>query len=338
MMTFSRKGLVLALLLAGSASSAANGQQATPAPAQPSTLGSTWADAERMPDLFTGMWMTFTGFVESDESVNVPYTPEAQAYVDQYEHRRDIPYAEEGCLPPGLPISMRVGPIKFSYSPGLITIYQQATGHSRFIRMNEPMGNTAPGYYGNSIGHWEGDTLVIETVDFVNEISFQYGVGEGLPPLETVGPLITEGPPGLQGGVGGPPGGFPPGGPPPGAAPGGPGFPPPGLSGAAANISKAIWGRHGDNLRMVERIRLLDDNTLEHKLTLYDDAVWTQPFVATTRPFQRIVQGVSEIGPFNGVPQEWVCTVSITSFDPATNTYVDRDPEEMVRFLDELGQ
>ena len=58
---------------------------------------------------------------------------------------------------------MRTGPIKFSYSPGLISIYMQAVGHTRFIRMNEKQGKTSPKYYGNSVGHWEGDTLVVET-------------------------------------------------------------------------------------------------------------------------------------------------------------------------------
>lgn len=39
--------------------------------------------------------------------------------------------------------------------------------------------------------------------------------------------------------------------------------------------------------------------------------------------------------------QYWLegnCTVSITSFDPETNTYVDRDPEEMVDYLNKLGR
>jgi hypothetical protein len=61
------------------------------------------------------------------------------------------------------------------------------------------------------------------------------------------------------------------------------------------------------------------------------------PYEAGVRTYTRIVNGVSEVGPFSGRPEEWICTVSITSFDPETNTYVDRDPEEMVRFLDELG-
>jgi len=304
-------------------------------------LGSSWADATKMPDLYSGMWMTFSGMVEGDEKQNIPYTDKAQQYVAGYKAVRDIPYAQEGCLSPGLPIAMRTGPVKFTYSPGLISIYMQAVGHTRFIKMNQKMGKTSPKYYGNSVGHWEGDTLVVETEDFLPEITFQYGIGKGLPASDTIGTAN----------LGPPPGGPPPGGPPPGGAfpagipggQGGPGAgPPPGAPnvagpGGVAALSKAIWGPHGEGMHMVERMRLADPQTLEMNLTIYDDTVWKKPFVTAKRDYKRIVKGVSELGPFSGEPEEWVCTVSITSFDPETNTYNDKDPEEMVKYLDKLG-
>ena len=86
-------------------------------------------------------------------------------------------------------------------------------------------------------------------------------------------------------------------------------------------------------MRMVERMRLVNPETLEIQLTIYDDTVWTKPYVTAPRNFKRIQKGVSEMGPFSGEPEEWVCTVSITSFNPETNTYEDKDPEEMVEFL-----
>src|ERR1017187_824051 len=317
------------LLLSGMALTAFSAES------QSGALGSTWADAAKMPDLFSGMWMTFSGMVEGDAKLNVPYTAKAQKYVASYKPKRDIPYAQEGCMSPGLPIAMRTGPIKFTYAPGLISIYMEAVGHTRFIRMNQEMGKTSPKYYGNSVGHWEGDTLVVETADFLPEITFQYGVGKGLPPEGTIGtgnlpPLsaLAGGPPG-----GGPPGGGPPGGGPPGGGP--PGGAPPGGGGG---LSSAIWGPHGEGMHMVERMRLANPQTLEIALTIYDDTVWTKPFVTATRNFRRIQKGISEIGPFSGEPEEWVCTVSITSFDPDTNTYKDKDPEEMVKYLDKLGR
>jgi len=281
-------------------------------------LGSTWADAGKMPDLFSGMWMTFSGFVEGDDKLNVPYTAKAQKFVAEYKPKRDIPYAQDGCRSPGLPIAMRMGGgIKFTYAPGLISIYMQSLGHTRFIKMNQAQGKTSPKYYGNSVGHWERDTLVVETEDFLPEITFQYGVGKPLPPLETVGTANLGPPPGSAPPASGPPGGGP----------------PPSL----ASLSAAIWGPHGEGMRMVERMRLIDTETLEVNLTIYDDTVWTKPYV-TTRSYRRVQKGISEVGQFTGEPEEWVCTVSITTFDPDTNTYVDKYPEEMVKMLDSRGK
>ena len=80
-------------------------------------------------------------------------------------------------------------------------------------------------------------------------------------------------------------------------------------------------------------MRLSDPQTLEMNLTIYDDAVWTKPYVVATRNYRRIRPG-HDIGQFSGEPEEYVCTVSVTTFDPDTNSYVDKDPEEMVKFLD----
>ena len=307
-----RTGSVVAILamLSGMACAADKaGDQSAP-------LGSTWADVGRMPDLFSGMWGSFSGFVEGDEKLNPPFTPKAQKYVDAYKHKRDIPYAQDGCTSPGLPITMRTGRIKFFYEPGLISVYMQGVGHTRFIRLNQPMGTTSPKYYGNSVGHWEGDTLVVESADFLPQITFQYGVGKPLPPADTIGTAN----------LGPPPGSAPPGGP-PGAGPAGAlsAGPPPSL----ASLSAAIWGPHGDDMHMVERMRLVNPDTLEIKTTIYDDTVWTKPYVTQTRNYKRSL---------DGKPEEWVCSISITSFDPETNTYNDKDPEAMVKYLDSLGK
>ena len=323
------------LLLSGTA------YAADQAGGQSEALGSALADIAKMPDLFTGTWRTMAGFVEDDKKRVPPFTPAAQKYVDSYKHKRDIPYAQDGCLTPGLPLAQRIGPINFSYSPGLISIYMGTAGHTRFIRMNQKHGTTTPKYYGNSVGHWEGDTLVVKTVDFVPEITFQYGVGTPLPPEETRGTFSLGGPPG-GGPPGSPPAGGPPGGSPPGGAPpaGGPppgGGPPGGPFGAPvpgeplpslASLSAAIWGPHGEGMYMVERMRLVGKDALEIKTTTYDDTVWTKPY-ESQRTYRRLS---------TGVPGEWICTVSITNFDPETNTYEDKTPEEMVKYLDKLGR
>jgi hypothetical protein len=103
--------LTIMLLLSGMAGSAEKpGGSTGPAP-----LGSSLGDITKMPDLFTGQWGTMAGFVEDDPKAVPPFTPKAQKFVDAYQHKRDIPYAEDGCRTPGLPLSMRIGGIKFSY-------------------------------------------------------------------------------------------------------------------------------------------------------------------------------------------------------------------------------
>jgi hypothetical protein len=110
-----------------------------------------------------------------------------------------------------------------------------------------------------------------------------------------------------------------------------------GGSGVAA-LAKAIWGPHGEGMRMVERMRVVNPQTLEIQTTIYDDTVWTKPYVTATRSYRRLQKGISETRSWDGEPSEWVCTVSITSFDPETNTYSDKDPAEMVKYLDKLGR
>lgn len=291
-------------------------------------LGSTWADAARMPDVFTGTWWNFSSFVEGDPKLNVPYTAKAQKYVDAYRHKRDISYAEDGCKSPGLPIAMRLGGgLKFTYSPGWISIYMQSVSDTRFVRMSAQHGKTSPKFYGNSIGHWKGDTLVVETMDFLPGVTFQYGVGKPLPPEETRGSFSL-----------GPPPAGPPGSSPRGVATGGGGpgpGPGPGEAGRTlANLSAAIWGPYGENMRMEERMRLVDRDTLEIRTTMVDDTVWTQPYEMAPRRYTRLQKGVKEMGQFSGDPEEYVCSLSVTVFDPDKNTYIDKDPEEMVKLLD----
>jgi hypothetical protein len=81
-------------------------------------------------------------------------------------------------------------------------------------------------------------------------------------------------------------------------------------------------------MHMVERMHYIAPDTLVVTTTIYDDTVWTKPYEMANRTYRRRA----------GDPSEWICTVSITTFDPETNSYVDKDPEEMVKFLDKLGR
>src|SRR5687767_11678475 len=73
------------------------------------------------------------------------------------------------CLPYGMPRMMTVAsyPIEILQTPGQITIVTEAFSEVRRVFLDQPqlpIDDVPPGYYGHSVGRWEGDTLVIETV------------------------------------------------------------------------------------------------------------------------------------------------------------------------------
>ena len=72
------------------------------------------------------------------------------------------------CKQPGVPaIWLAGGPFYFIQSPNEVLIVEEGDRHARRIRMNGP--HTAypkPSWYGESVGHYEDDTLVVDTVGF----------------------------------------------------------------------------------------------------------------------------------------------------------------------------
>jgi len=83
------------------------------------------------------------------------------------------------CLPPGIPAIMgQPYPVELLMTPGLVTIVIEAYTQVRHIYTDRPMpDDPEPSFDGTSIGHWEGDTLVVETAGFEEVprgISFPY--------------------------------------------------------------------------------------------------------------------------------------------------------------------
>jgi hypothetical protein len=79
------------------------------------------------------------------------------------------------CIPYGFPRMMSVAsyPAEIIQRPGQITIITEAFSEVRRVYMNEPqqpIDEVPPGYYGHSVGRWDGDTLVIDTVGIKESI------------------------------------------------------------------------------------------------------------------------------------------------------------------------
>jgi hypothetical protein len=101
------------------------------------------------------------------------YKPEFRAKVADVEAHQSKVDGVFYCGKPGLP---RIGsPRRIVQLPNeFIFLYEDISGDPyRVIRVNAKHNEDAnPSYYGDSIAHWEGDTLVVESTNFVDDTWF----------------------------------------------------------------------------------------------------------------------------------------------------------------------
>jgi hypothetical protein len=104
----------------------------------------------------------------------IPFLPWAASVYD-YNSKNESKYDPEGfCLPPGGPRMMATPyPMEIIQLPEqkrIFMVFEGATHIWREIYMDgraHPQGDALnPTYLGHSVGHWEGDTLVVDVVGF----------------------------------------------------------------------------------------------------------------------------------------------------------------------------
>ncbi len=81
------------------------------------------------------------------------------------------------CLPAGFPSGMLyILPIQFIHHPNYLVIIPEQQRAARIIPTDgrPHREGIEPTYYGDSVGRWEGDTLVIESVNFKRWILDDY--------------------------------------------------------------------------------------------------------------------------------------------------------------------
>jgi hypothetical protein len=156
---------VLAALMIGACS---NG--GSPGPAQPVNAAfpkGHYAALDSLPD-WGGVWV-------GEGPSNDDQPKRKGAYLTAYEDQMATlargellsnPYSN--CLPRGMPsmMALRSYPIEFIFSPGRVTMNFESWMQRRFIFTDGRPQPTDfdPTYFGYSIGRWEGDTLVVETI------------------------------------------------------------------------------------------------------------------------------------------------------------------------------
>ena len=103
---------------------------------------------------------------------------------------RVSPNSNTACWPEGIPSIFSVSRIQILHLPDVITIIYADDQQARNIYLNEAHPNPLMrSWYGHSVGHFEGDTLVVDTFGFHNRVEAMvdfYGtpVSDGLHVVE----------------------------------------------------------------------------------------------------------------------------------------------------------
>jgi hypothetical protein len=189
----------------------------TPAGARP---------AAELPD-WGGLWeVTFAPGIENEPPA---LTPEHAAQYDAYRAAQQRGEIEDSpsanCVPNGMPgIMTQPYPIEFLFTPGKVTILIEAYSQWRQIFTDGRRHPEDPDltFNGHSIGHWEGETLVVDTVGLTTDTA----------------------------------------------------------------LGGSFGMRHSDEMRIVERMRLVGPDTLEIATTVHDALALTKPWT-TTRVYGR---------------------------------------------------
>jgi hypothetical protein len=173
--------LAASVLAVGAAAAAPSGPQ-----------GRTWAEVAKLPDFTTGIWEIPLG-PRPRGAAGSPFTPPAPpqltpayaAKLKAYNEARakgneqDTPAAN--CVPPGMPEMMgQPYPLQIMFGPGQVSLQAEAYQQIRHIYTDGRKHPDDPNqtYNGDSIGHWEGKTLVVDTVGFTTDtpLGQNYGI------------------------------------------------------------------------------------------------------------------------------------------------------------------
>jgi hypothetical protein len=132
-----------------------------------------------LPDLDEGVWNIDWQAARGPGQPKPQLTPQAQAKADA-ALREGLQNRSANCVPPGMPGIMGWPyPIEFLYSPGQVTIAIESDSQVRRIYTDgrKHPADPDPAFNGDSIGHWEGDTLVVDTVALNPTTEIAPGVG-----------------------------------------------------------------------------------------------------------------------------------------------------------------
>ncbi|MEA3139685.1 MAG: hypothetical protein QOK23_1854 [Gammaproteobacteria bacterium] len=148
-----------------------------------------WQALAKLPD-FSGVWTPFVSDQVAQERTNAPpWTPPIAKHIEQMyaEEKAGRPFPIiDHCFPTGMPSYMLITHNAFELlvTPGRVTLLGEGDGNRlrRIYTDGRPHpADPDPSFHGHSIGHWEGQTLVVDTVALLPQAYLAVNEAVGVP-------------------------------------------------------------------------------------------------------------------------------------------------------------
>lgn len=148
-----------------------------------------WAALGTLPD-WSGVWTPFISDQKRRVTTDpVPWQPKVSEQIAAMMAEEDAGRPRGlfiNCLPEGMPTWMLIthNAFEFAFTPGRVTILGEMDGNRlrRIYTDGRPHPpDPDPTFHGHSIGHWEGSTLVVDTVAVLPQVYLAVGEAVGIP-------------------------------------------------------------------------------------------------------------------------------------------------------------
>jgi hypothetical protein len=181
--------VVSALAISIASPAFAQAPKKTPSVVNPPPTAKDWADIGKLPD-WSGAWNP--KITDQDAQVKTNPTPWNEVAAKKIEFM----FAEEKagrprlifnyCLPEAHPSWMLIthNAMEILFTPGRVTMLGESDGNRIRRIYTDGRGHpevSDPSFHGHSIGKWEGDTLVVDTVDILPQVPLAVGEAAGVP-------------------------------------------------------------------------------------------------------------------------------------------------------------
>jgi len=148
-----------------------------------------WAALAQLPD-WSGVWTpSLSDQAQRMKLDQIPWTPAAAAQISKLvaaEKAGNPKGLFVNCLPEAMPSWMMIthNAMEFLFTPGRVTILGESDGNRLRRIYTDGRSHPAdpdPTFHGHSIGHWEGQTLIVDTVGILPETYIAPSEAVGLP-------------------------------------------------------------------------------------------------------------------------------------------------------------